>query len=108
MIDVKILNAFVPSPNMSQILQELESAKRMDYRGMSGYLSLPPELKRVLSKAEDIYHRYIGNIGKTLHWHHRMTSATIHFTNESGEYYLDVTAFQMALPFAWNETKDKI
>ncbi|KAK2703647.1 hypothetical protein QYM36_017944 [Artemia franciscana] len=64
MIDVKILNAFVPSRNLSQILQELESAKRMNYRGMSGYLSLPPELKRVLSKAENIYHRDIGNIGK--------------------------------------------
>ena len=64
MIDVKIINAFVPSPNMSQILQELESAKRMDYRGISGYLSLPPKLKRVLSKAEDIYHIDIGNIGK--------------------------------------------
>ncbi|KAK2703650.1 hypothetical protein QYM36_017946 [Artemia franciscana] len=80
----------------------------MDYRGMSGDLSLPPELKRVPSKAEDIYHIDIGNIGKTLHWHHRMTSPTIHFTNESGEYYLDITAFQMALLFAWNETKDKI
>ncbi|KAK2710435.1 cullin-5-like [Artemia franciscana] len=97
--EMKVLNAFVPSPNLSQIAEELKPPSP---------LSLPPELRRALSKAKDIYPRSIGNTGKELHHLHRLSVAIIHFTNETGEYYLKVTHFQMAVLYAWDETKDKI
>ncbi|XP_065564234.1 cullin-5-like [Artemia franciscana] len=97
--EMKVVNAFVPSPNLSQINEELKPPSP---------LSLPPELRRALSKAKDIYLRNIGNTGKELHHLHRLSVAIIHFTNETGEYYLEVTHFQMAVLYAWDETKDKI
>ncbi|KAK2727846.1 hypothetical protein QYM36_008357, partial [Artemia franciscana] len=70
-------------------------------------VSLPLELEEIVPEVEDFYKRH--HSGRKLQWHHHMSNGTIHFSNETGEYDLDVTTFQMAVLFAWNERpKDKI
>uniref|UniRef100_A0A8C6TBM2 Cullin-5 n=1 Tax=Neogobius melanostomus TaxID=47308 RepID=A0A8C6TBM2_9GOBI len=41
--------------------------------------------------------------GRKLHWHHLMSNGIITFKNEVGQYDLEVTTFQLAVLFAWNQ-----
>ncbi|XP_008484198.1 cullin-5 [Diaphorina citri] len=64
-------------------------------------VSLPLELEDYIPEVEDFYKK--KHSGRKLQWYHHMSNGTITFSNEVGKYDLDVTTFQMAVLFAWNE-----
>lgn len=70
-------------------------------------VSLPLELEDFIPEVEDFY-RHKHN-GRKLQWYHHMSNGTITFANAVGKFDLDVTTFQMAVVFAWNQrANDKI
>ncbi|XP_050531623.1 cullin-5 [Daktulosphaira vitifoliae] len=70
-------------------------------------VSLPMELEDYIPEVEDFYRK--KHSGRKLQWYHHMSNGTITFTNEIGRFDVDVTTFQMAVLFAWNQRpKDKI
>jgi cullin-5 len=47
--------------------------------------------------------------GRKLQWHHHMSNGTVTFANRTGKFDLEVTTFQMAVLFCWeNRREDKI
>ncbi len=47
--------------------------------------------------------------GRKLQWHHHMSNGTITLSNQVGKYDLDVTTFQMAVLFCWeNRRNDRL
>lgn len=47
--------------------------------------------------------------GRKLQWHHQMSNGTITFCNAIGKFDIDVTTFQMAILFCWeNRRYDKL
>uniref|UniRef100_A0A0P4VUR0 Cullin family profile domain-containing protein n=3 Tax=Portuninae TaxID=600346 RepID=A0A0P4VUR0_SCYOL len=65
------------------------------------------ELEDFIPEVEDFYRK--KHSGRKLQWHHHMSNGTITFTNNVGRFDLDVTTFQMAVMFAWNQRPhDKI
>ncbi|XP_037944656.1 cullin-5 [Teleopsis dalmanni] len=70
-------------------------------------VSLPLELEDYIPDIEDFYKK--KHSGRKLQWYHHMSNGTITFANNFGRYDLDVTTFQMAVLFAWNQRPlDKI
>ncbi|XP_050435823.1 cullin-5 [Adelges cooleyi] len=70
-------------------------------------VSLPMELEDYIPEVEDFYRK--KHSGRKLQWYHHMSNGTITFTNDVGRFDVDVTTFQMAVLFAWNQRpKDKI
>ncbi|XP_014663388.1 PREDICTED: cullin-5-like isoform X2 [Priapulus caudatus] len=70
-------------------------------------VSLPRELEDYIPEVEEFYKR--KHNGRKLQWHHVMSNGIITFCNEVGRFDLEVTTFQMAVVFAWNQRpKDKI
>ncbi|KAI8791819.1 cullin-5 [Biomphalaria glabrata] len=64
-------------------------------------VSLPLELEDYIPQVEEFYkHKHSG---RKLQWHHAMSNGVITFSNEVGRYELEVTTFQMAVLFAWNQ-----
>ena len=43
--------------------------------------------------------------GRKLQWHHHMSNGTITLSNPMGKYDLDVTTFQMAVLFCWENRR---
>ncbi|XP_023240489.1 cullin-5-like [Centruroides sculpturatus] len=64
-------------------------------------VSLPLELEDFIPEVEEFY-RHKHN-GRKLQWYHHMSNGTIAFSNIAGKFDLDVTTFQMAVLFAWNQ-----
>lgn len=64
-------------------------------------VSLPLELEDYIPEVEDFYKK--KHSGRKLLWYHHMSNGTITFANNSGRFDLDVTTFQMAVLFAWNQ-----
>ncbi|KAM7306180.1 hypothetical protein ISCGN_009920 [Ixodes scapularis] len=64
-------------------------------------VSLPLELEDFIPEVEDFYRR--KHSGRKLQWYHHMSNGTITFCNQVGKFDLDVTTFQMAVVFAWNQ-----
>ncbi|GIY54436.1 cullin-5 [Caerostris extrusa] len=64
-------------------------------------VSLPLELEQFIPELEDYYNQK-HNCRKLL-WNHHMSNGTIAFSNKAGKFDLDVTTFQIAVLFAWNE-----
>uniref|UniRef100_T1IY43 Cullin-5 n=1 Tax=Strigamia maritima TaxID=126957 RepID=T1IY43_STRMM len=64
-------------------------------------VSLPMELEDYIPEVEDFYRK--KHSGRKLQWHHHMSNGTITFANRIGKFDLDVTTFQMAVLFAWNQ-----
>ncbi|KAL3243637.1 hypothetical protein MRX96_020226 [Rhipicephalus microplus] len=64
-------------------------------------VSLPLELEDFIPEVEEFYRR--KHSGRKLQWYHHMSNGTITFCNQVGKFDLDVTTFQMAVMFAWNE-----
>ncbi|KAF4517336.1 hypothetical protein B566_EDAN007290 [Ephemera danica] len=64
-------------------------------------VSLPLELEDYIPKVEDFYKK--KHSGRKLQWYHHMSNGTITFNNAVGHFDLDVTTFQMAVLFAWNQ-----
>ncbi|XP_037804406.1 cullin-5-like isoform X1 [Penaeus monodon] len=70
-------------------------------------VSLPMELEDFIPEVEDFYRK--KHSGRKLLWHHHMSNGTVTFCNNMGRFDLDVTTFQMAVMFAWNQRMhDKI
>ncbi|KAH8288594.1 hypothetical protein KR054_005836, partial [Drosophila jambulina] len=70
-------------------------------------VSLPIELEDYIPDVEEFYKK--KHSGRKLQWYHHMSNGTITFVNNFGRYDLDVTTFQMAVLFAWNQRQhDKI
>lgn len=64
-------------------------------------VSLPVELEDIIPEVEEFYRN--KHNGRKLRWYHHMSNGTITFSNDVGRYDLDVTTFQIAVLFAWNE-----
>ncbi|KAF5295967.1 hypothetical protein FQA39_LY12739 [Lamprigera yunnana] len=64
-------------------------------------VSLPIELEDYIPEIEDFYKK--KHSGRKLQWYHHMSNGTITFANSVGRFDVDVTTFQMAVLFAWNE-----
>lgn len=64
-------------------------------------VSLPLELEDYIPDVEDFYKK--KHSGRKLQWYHHMSNGTITFVNNVGRFDLDVTTFQMAVLFAWNQ-----
>ncbi|GJQ74661.1 hypothetical protein Trydic_g21514 [Trypoxylus dichotomus] len=70
-------------------------------------VSLPVELEDYIPEVEEFYKK--KHSGRKLQWYHHMSNGTITFANEVGRFDLDVTTFQMAVLFAWNQRpKEKV
>ncbi|KAH8243639.1 hypothetical protein KR032_009051, partial [Drosophila birchii] len=67
-------------------------------------VSLPIELEDYIPDVEEFYKK--KHSGRKLQWYHHMSNGTITFVNNFGRYDLDVTTFQMAVLFAWNQRQD--
>lgn len=64
-------------------------------------VSLPLELEDYIPEVEEFYKK--KHSGRKLQWYHHMSNGTITFSNNVGRFDLDVTTFQMAVLFAWNQ-----
>lgn len=81
-------------------------------------VSLPVELEDYIPEVEEFYKK--KHSGRKLQWYqigigeknrskmkfcryHHMSNGTITFANEVGKFDVDVTTFQMAVLFAWNQ-----
>ncbi|GIY07562.1 cullin-5 [Caerostris darwini] len=64
-------------------------------------VSLPLELEDIIPEIEEFYKQ--KHNGRKLQWYHHMSNGTITFSNKVGKFDLDVTTFQMAVLFAWNQ-----
>jgi len=70
-------------------------------------VSLPLELEDIIPEVEEFYRQ--KHNGRKLRWYHHMSNGTITFSNDVGRFDLDVTTFQIAVLFSWNERPhDKI
>ncbi|XP_044756885.1 cullin-5 isoform X1 [Coccinella septempunctata] len=70
-------------------------------------VSLPVELEDYIPEIEEFYRK--KHSGRKLLWYHHMSNGTINFAVNGGKFDLDVTTFQMAVLFAWNQRpNDKI
>lgn len=90
MVNIKVLNAGAWS----------RSSERVP-------VSLPTELEDFIPEVEEFYKK--KHNGRKLYWHHIMSNGVIVFQNAVGKYELEVTTFQMAVVFAWNQRpEDKV
>lgn len=64
-------------------------------------VSLPLELEDYIPEVEEFYKK--THSGRKLQWYHHMSNGTITFANVAGRFDVDVTTFQMAVLFAWNQ-----
>ncbi|CAH3164208.1 unnamed protein product, partial [Porites evermanni] len=58
-------------------------------------------LEDYIPEVEEFYRK--NHSGRKLQWHHLMSNGVITFANKIGKFDLEVTTFQMAVLFAWNE-----
>jgi len=70
-------------------------------------VTLPRELEDFIPEVEDFYKS--KHSGRKLQWHHHMSNGTITFANKTGKFDLEITTFQMAVLFCWeNRREDKL
>merc|ERR1719381_364679 len=70
-------------------------------------VTLPRELEDFIPEVEEFYKT--KHSGRKLQWHHYMSNGTVTFANKTGKYDLEVTTFQMAVLFCWeNRREDKL
>eukprot|EP00731_Ephydatia_muelleri_P031995 Em0023g502a len=67
-------------------------------------VSLQSELEDYVGDVEDFYKG--KHNGRKLYWHHIMSNGVIVFQNAVGKYELEVTTFQMAVLYVWNQRPD--
>lgn len=65
------------------------------------HVSLPREIDEIIPEVEEFYKR--KHVGRKLQWVHSWSTGVVAFANESGKFDLEVSAYQMAVLFAWNE-----
>lgn len=66
-------------------------------------VTLPRELEDYIPEVEEFYKS--KHSGRKLQWHHHMSNGTITLNNSTGKYDLDVTTFQMAALFCWENRR---
>merc|ERR1719385_50484 len=66
-------------------------------------VTLPRELEDFIPEVEEFYKT--KHSGRKLQWHHHMSNGTVTFANKTGKYDLDVTTFQMAVLFCWENRR---
>ena len=64
-------------------------------------VTLPTEIAENIPHMEEYYTKRFS--GRKLHWYHIMSNGTINFVNDVGKFELEVTTFQMAILFLWND-----
>lgn len=64
-------------------------------------VSLPRELEDFIPEVEEFYRSQHN--GRRLQWHHHWSNGVLMFTNDQGRFELEVTTFQMAVLFCWND-----
>jgi len=70
-------------------------------------VTLPRELEDFIPEVEEFYKT--KHSGRKLQWHHHMSNGTVTFANKTGKFDLEVTTFQMAVLFCWeNRREDRI
>ncbi|KAL8606036.1 Cullin-5 [Nucella lapillus] len=70
-------------------------------------VTLPMELEDYIPQVEEFYK--MKHSGRKLQWHHLMSNGIVTFSNDMGRYDLEITTFQMAVLFAWNQRpRDKL
>lgn len=84
LINVKILNSSTWSRNMEKV-----------------NVSLPSEIEELMPKIESFYKN--KHNGRNLFWHHQFSYGIVTFHSDNGSYDLDVTSYQAAVLFAWND-----
>jgi len=67
-------------------------------------VSLPRELEDFIPEVEEFYKS--KHSGRKLQWHHHMSNGTLTFANKTGKFDLEVTTFQMAVLFCWENRRD--
>ncbi|XP_046849667.1 cullin-5-like isoform X2 [Xenia sp. Carnegie-2017] len=67
-------------------------------------VSLPPTLEDLIPEVEEFYRG--KHSGRKLQWIHLMSNGVLTFVSELGKYDIEVTTFQMAVLFAWNERRN--
>ncbi|XP_065837404.1 cullin-5-like [Oscarella lobularis] len=87
-VSIKILNAGAWS----------RSAERVP-------VSLPLELEDFVPEIEDFYRGM--HSGRKLQWHHHMSNGVVTFCNKAGKFDLEITTYQMAILFSWNQRPDE-
>jgi len=63
-------------------------------------VTLPRTLEDYIPEVEKFYKNQ--HSGRKLTWHHLMSNGVINFNTKLGKFELEVTTFQMAVLFAWN------
>lgn len=66
-------------------------------------VTLPRELEDYIPEVEEFYKS--KHSGRKLQWHHHMSNGTITMATSVGKYDLDVTTFQMAVLFCWENRR---
>jgi len=66
-------------------------------------VTLPRELEDYIPEVEEFYKS--KHSGRKLQWHHHMSNGTITMVTQVGKYDLDVTTFQMAVLFCWENRR---
>lgn len=69
------------------------------------HVSFPTELDEIIPEIDEFYKN--KHTGRKLNWAHNWSSAVIAFVNSKGKYELEISAFQMALLFAWNDRPEE-
>jgi len=70
-------------------------------------VTLPRELEDFIPEVEEFYKS--KHSGRKLQWHHHMSNGTITFANKTGKFDLEITTFQMAALFCWeNRREDRL
>lgn len=83
-VSIKILNAGAWSRNRDRT-----------------HLTLPREFEDLIPEAEEFYKKQ--HCGRKLNWALHWSTGTILFSNRMGKFDLEVTTFQMAILFCWND-----
>jgi cullin-5 len=65
------------------------------------HLTLPKELEEVIPEVEEFYRKQ--HCGRKLNWAHHWSTGTCTFVNKMGKFELEVTTYQMAILFCWND-----
>lgn len=65
------------------------------------HVTLPKELEEIIPEIEEFYKK--KHVGRKLQWTHSWSTGNVQFANDMGKYDLEVTAFQMAVLFVWND-----
>jgi cullin-5 len=110
--DIKVsedLNRSFKDKHRDSVMAEILSIKVLNSGSWSRSservpVSLPLELDDYIPDVEEFYKAQ--HCGRKLTWHHLMSNGVIVFQNQVGRYDLEVTAFQMAVLFAWNQRQE--